>query len=913
MSFAVMTAHRALARRLSLPTMGALCVGLWTLAAAPGAGAQPPDASQPAATTPATIPTATPAVTPRVIERWLTLGPIDVPLPALADDDPDHKVGLAELLAQPPLPPRELWPHAGQRVDLLGGGTSAWTEMVAVDGKVTLPAAAAAHGARWMVMASYVTASGFTKGKLALASNHPFAAWLDGEKLTDRGKPDSTAADVSADLKLTQGKHVLVVFALADPKGPAPWTVGAKLTASEQSAVDALGADTSPKHPIRVSDYLDTPAISNVQLSAAGDLLAVLYRRPEVLADFSENWVEVRRAADGALLRTIRGSHASSFRWATAGQRFSFVTRRDDKATLWVDDLAGGPAREVLKDVEHLGSHRWMPGGRAILYTLDEERGKDPKGFKRMRGLTDRWTGSRDVGSLYLVSVDDGMTRRLTAGRWSTDVQDVAADGKHLLFTRTHYDDAKFPFAEDELYELDLATLQANKLQTVPRGVSAGYSPDGRKLVLRAGPSAFGGVGNAVPAGHIPNDYDAQLFVMDRATGAIEPITRNFGPSIGAYTWCPRDGRIYVTATDTTAVGLFSYDLAKKSWTALASGVDVVDGMDLAQDGSRLAWYGESAMEPERAFTLDLTRKGAKSVQVAAPGADDLADVRLGRSETWDFVASSGTRIRGDVFYPPEYDPSMSRSWPCIVFYYGGTSPVSREYGGRYPRNLWAAHGYVVYVLQPSGATGFGQEFSARHVNDWGKTTADEIIEGTQKFLDAHPFVDRKRVGCIGASYGGFMTLLLTTKTDLFAAAVSHAGISALQSYWGEGWWGYDYSSVATAGSYPWNRPDLYVDQSPLFHADKITTPLLLLHGTSDTNVPIGESEQMYTALRVLGKPVEFVKVEGQNHWVLNYPQRVIWMETIVAWFDKQLKGQPGWWDDLYGEVGAAAEGKAKN
>ena len=366
--------------------------------------------------------------------------------------------------------------------------------------------------------------------------------------------------------------------------------------------------------------------------------------------------------------------------------------------------------------------------------------------------------------------------------------------------------------------------------------------------------------------------------------------------------WSARDGRIFATATDTTAVGIYAFDPAKKTWAPLNAQVEAVGGLDLSVDGARLAWYGEDAMAPERAYTLDLTRKGAKAVRVAAPAAEALADVKLGNHEIWDFTSSDGTRILGDVYYPPDYSPSADRKWPCIVNYYGGTSPVSREYGGRYPKNLWAAHGYIVYVLQPSGATGFGQEFSARHVNDWGLTSAGEIIEGTQKFLDAHPFVDRSKVGCIGASYGGFMTQLLTTKTDLFAAAISHAGISALTSYWGEGWWGYIYSAVATAESYPWNRPDLYVEQSPLFHADRITTPLLLLHGGADTNVPVGESEQMYTALRILGKEVEFIKVDGQNHWILNYPQRVVWMETIIAWYDKLLKGEPGWWDELYGE-----------
>ena len=847
----------------------------------------------------------TAAVAPLAIERWLALGPIEAPLPALADDDPAHKVGVAELLAQPPLDVRGLWPHAGQRVKTFGGDTVDWTERVAEDGRLAFPAAANPAHPRWMVLATYLTASEFTKGKLAIAGSQPFSAWLDGEKLSGRDKADSTATDVGADVKLTQGKHLLVVFTLADQAGSASWSVGATLTAATSATANSLATGTSHLHPVRIRDYLDTEAISSLQLSATGDLVALLYRRPEVPAESSANWIEIRHAADGALVRTITGSQAGSFQWASTGQRFSYVSRQGDKSTIWVDDVAGGPAREILKDVEHLGSHRWLPGGHTLVYSLQEERGKDPKGFQRLRGLTDRWSGPRNLSYLYQVSVDDGTTRRLTAGRWSTDVQDVAIDGQRLLFTRSIDDEAKFPFSESELYELDLASLRTEKLLTVPRGVSAVYGPGGGKLLLKAGPSAFGGIGSTVPVGVTPNDYDDQLFVMERATGTIEPITRDFGPTIESFTWSARDGRIYATATDTTAVGLYSYDAARKTWSSLASSVEVVKAMDLSMDGARLAWYGEDAMAPERAYTLDLTRKGAKPILVVTPGADDLADVRLGSHETWDFTASSGTRILGDVYFPPDYSPSQSRSWPCIVFYYGGTSPVSREYGGRYPKNLWAAHGYIVYVLQPSGATGFGQEFSARHVNDWGKTSADEIIEGTQKFLDAHPFVDRKRVGCIGASYGGFMTQLLVTKTDLFGAAVSHAGISALHSYWGEGWWGYTYSSVATAESYPWNRPDLYVEQSPLFHADRITTPLLLLHGAADTNVPVGESEQMYTALRILGKPVEFIKVEGQNHWILDYPQRVIWMETIIAWFDRQLKGQPAWWDDLYGESSA--------
>ena len=227
---------------------------------------------------------------------------------------------------------------------------------------------------------------------------------------------------------------------------------------------------------------------------------------------------------------------------------------------------------------------------------------------------------------------------------------------------------------------------------------------------------------------------------------------------------------------------------------------------------------------------------------------------------------------------------------------------MGRTFGGRYPFNLWAGSGYLVYVLQPSGAVGFGQAFSAAHVNNWGKTVADEIIEGTEQFLKAHPYADAEKVGCAGASYGGFMTMLLMTRTDLFAAAISHAGISSLSSYWGIGYWGYSYSAGASAGSYPWNNHDLYVGQSPLFYADRIHTPLLLITGADDTNVPPGESIQLYTALKILGRPVELIKVKGEDHHILTYNKRILWHKTLMAWWDKYLKDQPEWWEAQYPE-----------
>lgn len=144
------------------------------------------------------------------------------------------------------------------------------------------------------------------------------------------------------------------------------------------------------------------------------------------------------------------------------------------------------------------------------------------------------------------------------------------------------------------------------------------------------------------------------------------------------------------------------------------------------------------------------------------------------------------------------------------------------------------------------------------------------------------------------------MTQYLQTKTHIFAAAISHAGISDHTSYWGEGYWGYSYSEVSMAESYPWTRKDLYVDRSPLFNADKINTPILFLHGDADTNVPVGESIQMFTALKLLGKETAFVAVKDQNHHILDYNKRQMWQNTIFAWFAKYLQDDSTWWDAIY-------------
>jgi dipeptidyl aminopeptidase/acylaminoacyl peptidase len=401
-----------------------------------------------------------------------------------------------------------------------------------------------------------------------------------------------------------------------------------------------------------------------------------------------------------------------------------------------------------------------------------------------------------------------------------------------------------------------------------------------------------------VPEGRLPNESETEAYLFDPKTKKAEPLTKKFAPSVLQALWSMTENSIYLTTTDRSFHHLYRYDLDKKTFDLIDCGVEVIGRVDLAKNAPAAAYTGSSATVPPKAYLIDLKTRTRRLLR--DPGKEDYADVKFGKVERWTFKNKRGTQIEGRIYYPPDFDPK--NKYPCIVYYYGGVSPVERSFGGRYPKNLYAAQGYVIYVLQPSGAVGFGQDFSSYHVNDWGEVAAAEIIDGVKKFLAAHPFVDPERVGCMGASYGGFMTMLLLTRTDIFAAGIAHAGISSISSYWGEGYWGYWYNSISAAHSFPWNRKDIYINQSPLFNADKITTPLLLLHGADDTNVPPGESTQLYTALKLLGREVEYVQVFDQNHWIMRYNRRKLWTKTIMAWFDRWLRDQPQWWNDLYPE-----------
>jgi dipeptidyl aminopeptidase/acylaminoacyl peptidase len=839
------------------------------------------------------------------VDRWLLLGPVPTAIPAFSGEDKEA-FGASKLLAYEEMQLSRIRPGEGDVVTYLLGQKAIWRSAAADTSGLVIAAAGKEPSIAYC--AAYLEVPRWTKVRITARASEQYMITLDGAEIVKNDKGGSFRDAKSGEAKLEQGKHLLLVKTVRVPADSASqWRIDVSVSPKGKNTA-APAISISPQRNLSLNEIIYLQQITSVALSPDGRLVAITTGAYSKENEKYQSWIEIRNMKDGALARTMRDvEKVSDVQWAPTGKRLSYVVKNNaDKGAIRVLDLDAGTCNTIVEDVKNLGGYLWSRDGAFIVYNVTEKAEPDKRGLKHLTNIKDRWPTGGDTSFLYVSTVPGGATRRLTAGKHSSDIRDIHPNGTHVLITRSYEDLSQRPYDTTELIAMNLEDGSVEILWKGPWLRSASYSPDGRNILIQAGPSSFGDLGVKVPAGMIPNDYDGQLYLLDPATKAVEPLTREFDPSVSRAHWSAVDGNIYIVAEDRSSVRLFRYATKKKSFQRIDTQPDVIDDWDVANDKLTGVFIGSGATEPPRLFSMDLAK--GTSRMILDPNASDFARIKKGTVEDWSFASASGKTIDGYYYLPPSFDPG--KMYPCIVYYYGGTSPTNRIFGGRYPKNLWAAQGYVVYVLQPSGATGYGQEFSAFHVNDWGKIVADEIIEGVKKFADSHPFVKKDRIGCIGASYGGFMTQLLLTKTDIFAAAVSHAGISSIAGYWGEGYWGYSYNAVAAAGSFPWNRRDIYVDQSPLFSADKIKTPLLLIHGTEDTNVPPGESEQMFTALKLLGKNVEYIQVEGQNHAVMDYKKRDLWSKTIMAWFDRYLKNEPEWWNDLYPPAaGEAPEG----
>jgi len=735
----------------------------------------------------------------------------------------------------------------------------------------------------------------YCKATLSVTSTDIMEIFVnDKSEKTKETKEDSLskANAIQVELTLEPRRYEVVIKRLASVKNFNESKMKILLTLAKKDSLAQLSISTGALRRVTIYDILEGNRLTSSSISSSGNYFLVGASNT-LTGGKTVSSMELRETASNKTL--YRFASDLSPRWIMGKDQLTYSRPGLANKDLYLLDVSTLEETRIAENIK-FDSYQFSPDGKFLLIQIKEEIPADKGDLKRTLSPSDRSGAFRGRSSVYLYDFSTKTEQRITFGRTNTYLEDISLDSKKALFSVSEENITERPFTKRTFYDMDLLTLAVDTLFSDPFLSGAQYSPDAKQLLVTGSGEAFGGIGLNIKPGQISNTYNTLAFIIDRKTKVVQAITKDFNPSISNAYWSIYDKQIYFSVEDKDRISVYVYDVNSKTFKKLNLPEDMIRRFQPAEKAPIALYQGEGTNNAYRLYKYDL--KTEKSVMLDDPFQKQLSELDLSKVTDWNFTSSDGTTIEGRYYLPPGFDPN--KKYPMIVYYYGGTSPTARVFESTYPLQVYAAQGYVVYTLQPSGTTGFGQEFAARHVNAWGEKTADDIIAGTQKFYREHPFVDSMKIGCIGASYGGFMTQFLQTKTNIFAAAVSHAGISNITSYWGEGYWGYSYSSGASAGSYPWNNPRLYTEQSPLFHADKINTPLLLLHGGADTNVPIGESIQMFNALRILGKTVEFVTVDGENHAIYTYQKRIDWNKTIYAWFARWLKNEPEWWQALY-------------
>ena len=716
--------------------------------------------------------------------------------------------------------------------------------------------------------------SGFAKATIKVEGLSCCKVLLDGEQ-------------ASEDMPLAPGSHeVCIRFVREEGKAESP-----KVTiVSPQEGRISLRQDG--KHLYGMKDVLLGTRYSGVELSPDGKFMIVHYSTT-FEGGAVEKTAKIVETATGREVCTT-GEHIS---WMPSSNKYFYTRKAGEGQDLVAVDPQSGSAETIARSVPE-GDFSFVPTEDALIYSLEKEGPGEKEGIYQILTPDDRQKGWRNRSYAAIYDLKTGVMQPLSFGYHNSYVADVSRDGSKALLCVYKERLTERPTTLSDLYMLDLKTLEAEPLiQDEGFMGDAQLSPDGTKILLGGSPEAFGGIGKNVSEGLTPSMTDNQLFLMDIATRKIKPLTKKFNPSVEQHCWNRADGMIYFTAENLDCLSLYRLNPGNGKIVQMEASEDLVKRFSVASTAPVMAYYGQGAMNSDRLYTLDL--KSDKATLREDLSAEILKDVDMGECLPWTFKNDNGEPVCARYYLPPHFD--ASKKYPMVVNYYGGCSPTSRNFESRYPHHAYASLGYVVLIIAvPSGATGNGQEWSARHVNTAGRGPAEDIITGTKKFCEEHSFVNASKIGCIGASYGGFMSEYLPTVTDIFACSISHAGISDHTSYWGIGYWGYSYSEVSMAGSYPWSSKDLFVDQSPLYRAEKINTPLLLIHGDADVNVPFTESIQLFTALKLLGKETALVAVKDQDHHILDYQKRLDWQDTIWAWFAKWLQDDPGWWDALY-------------
>jgi dipeptidyl aminopeptidase/acylaminoacyl peptidase len=630
---------------------------------------------------------------------------------------------------------------------------------------------------------------------------------------------------------------------------------------------------------------------SDAQPAPDGRCIAYVVTELDRAADRARSSIWLVNSAGGTPRRLAESG--SEPRWSPDGQQLAFL----NDAQIWRRPVDGGEAVR-LTDVPGgvTGPPVWSPDGRRIAFTarLSSAVPGAPRVIRRLRYLLN---GDGFIGDsfwqVFTVAVDTAAAMQLTSGEWHHFAPAWSPDGTQITCISTRREDW------DTEWVWDVFVLDSEKPGGQPRcltnsqGVCAApaWSPDGRWIAYFA---------NECPSTAYTQDYYFWLIpatggiarnvsrVLDRGCQVTQPPSSNEPPH-----WSADSSTVFIHVREGGFYHYYAYDLASAALRPVLAPHDVLETIAGVvrqnADGSLLALTAATAVCPAELFTS--TADGTTLRRLTDLNGAALASLEVRAPRRLTHTSPDGWTVETWLWLPPAYHPG-DPPLPTVLYFHGGPHNTV-ALGFNEQLHVLAGAGFAVVAVNFRGSTGFGAAFADSILGDWGPR---ELADGLAIIDDlvAQRIVDPRRLGVYGGSYGGFMTNLALARTDRFAAGVSLATISGLDSwsYVTDHWESVDWDS----GGPPWEIPDYYRSHSPLTYVADIHAPLLILHGEADYRCSVTEADQLFGALRKLKRAVELVRYPGAAHGFANVGRpshRLDAMQRLVDWFQRYLNKRP--------------------
>ena len=375
------------------------------------------------------------------------------------------------------------------------------------------------------------------------------------------------------------------------------------------------------------------------------------------------------------------------------------------------------------------------------------------------------------------------------------------------------------------------------------------------------------------------------IILYNTQTKTKENLTANIDLTVSEFVWDNKGEKLYFRATIQGTYQIFELNIASKKYKPITKGDHNYTSVSFA--GDKIIGGKQSMNHPTDIYAISLDKQ--KETQLTNVNKAIYDNLDIGKIEKRWVETSDKQKQLVWVIYPPNFDES--KKYPALLYCQGGPqSAVSQFFSYRWNFQLMAANDYIIIAPNRRGLPGFGQPWNDEISKDWGGQPMDDYLSAVDE-LKKEPFIDEKRIGAVGASYGGYSVYYLAgIHENRFSCFISHCGLFNLESWYGTTEELF-FANYDIGGAYYGEEiPEGYIKNSPHRKVHNWNTPMLIFQGEKDYRVPMGQGLEAFQALQLKDIPSRLILFPEENHWILSPQNGVFWHRQYYAWLDKYLK-----------------------